>query len=107
MIDIVGILERQKEQVMADARLKVFGLSQLRRLNEVIEDVGGYITTNVWDLLLFNVNDLYIKDGKIGYTTFNKVPSKKIIKLLNQYNCIIIQKLDYIMTGKIQIEDRF
>ncbi|MGJ0846595.1 hypothetical protein ACR77J_07895 [Tissierella praeacuta] len=100
MIDVIKILENQQKQRDAEAELKIFSLSQLSRLNKLIEQNNGYITNHLWDLLLFNVNDLYIKDGKVGYKTFSKTPSKKIMNLLKQYNDIIIDNFSYIMTGK-------
>lgn len=100
-IDIAKILENQNKIRDQQAELKIFGLSQLTRLNRLIEVENGYITSTLWDLLLFNVNDLYINDNRnVCYKSFYKA-SKRIINFLQQYNNLIINNFDYIMTGKI------
>ena len=98
--DIIKILENQIIERDRQAELKIFGLSQLSRLNKLVEKENYYITSSLWDLLLFNVNDLYINEnGTICYKSLSK-PSKRIIKFFLQFNDIIVDNINYIMTGK-------
>lgn len=95
---IIKILEQQEIERKRDAEQKIFSLSQLSRLNKLVESVDGSISSSLWDLLYFNVNNLYINNNQVCYKSFYK-PSKRIVKFLNQYNDLIIQNFNYIMKG--------
>ena len=98
-IDIIKILENQQKARDQQAEQKKFSLSQLSRLNKLVESENGYISSALWDLLLFNVNDLYINENRnVCYKSFHKA-SKRVLKFLNQYNKLIINNFNYIMTG--------
>lgn len=97
-IDIVKILNNSREKINKQNESKKFNLSQLSKLNRLIEAEGGYISSSLWDLLLFNVDDLFLnEDEKICYTSLYK-PSKKVNKFFLEYNNLIKNNLSYIMT---------
>jgi len=98
-IDLVTILNNNREKINKQNESKKFNLSQLSRLNKLVEAEGGYISSCLWDLLLFNVNDLFLnEDEKICYTSLYR-PSKKVNKFLLEYNNLIKNNLSYIMIG--------
>ena len=93
---IVKILEQKEQQLKEEAKQRSFGLSQLRKLNNIIEQNGGEISNYLWELLLFNINELRLIDGKVCYTSFYK-PSKRVLSLFARYNKVIVENFDYIV----------
>jgi hypothetical protein len=65
-IDIINILEANNRQRDLEATQKKFSLSQLSRLNKIIENNDGFISSALWDLLLFKVCDLFINDNEMS-----------------------------------------
>ena len=96
---VIKILENEREESRKRAEQKKFSLGQLRRLNRLVESEGSYISSALWDLLLFKVDDLQITaSGNISYVSADK-PSKRVISFLAKYNKLIVDNLHYIMHG--------
>ena len=55
---IVNILESQNKRI--EAMQGNWGLSQVTKLSNILEDKGIYITDSVWNLLLYNVQNLQL-----------------------------------------------
>ena len=95
----ITALENREKKLNEESKLKKFDLCQLGRLSEIAEKNDKFISSALWDLMFFNINDLIVKDNKVCYTSFYK-PSKRIMKFLSENNELIIKNFDYIMNGK-------
>ena len=95
-LDIIKVLEAQTKIRDEQAESKNFSLSQLSKLNKLIEGEGKYISTCLWDLMYFKINGLYINNNKVCYKSYDKA-SKKILKFLNENNDLIIKNFNYII----------
>lgn len=78
-----------------------WGMSERNKLVEVLEKNEIYVTESEWDLLLFNIKDLYLENNKLSLvwqknTKGKELVSKKVLKILrnnlelikNNYNHI-------------------
>ena len=93
---IIDILKNQEEQRKEQAKQSEWGLSNVRRMTNILELNGANITSHIWDLLLFNINGLRINEaGRVCYLSFYK-PSKRILDLLARYNKVIVEHFDEI-----------
>jgi len=90
---IIKILENQENA--RKQNVKSWGTYNRNKLVNVLEKSGEIISNNLFDMLLFNINTLEIKNGKICYTSYYP-PSKKIISLLSKHNDIIIENFEHI-----------
>lgn len=91
----IKALENEKRRI--DSMQGEWGLSQVSRLNKLLEEKGVYISNSVWDLLIMNVQDLYCKDGKISVVWRLNQKSKKVIKLVQENYQLIVENYNYIM----------
>ena len=93
----IQALENEKKRI--DNMQGNWGLSQVSRLNHILEGKEVYISDNLWDLLIFNVQDLYCNDGKISIVWRLNQKSKKVIKLIQENYQLIVDNYKYIMFG--------
>lgn len=93
---VLKILEKEEEK-RNNTPVQPWGMSQRTKLVNLLENNGAYISESVWDLLLFNVNELILtENGNIDYKSYYKA-SKKLIKLFTDYKDIIKENFDYII----------
>lgn len=93
---VLKILEK-KEEKRRSISVQPWGMSQRTKLVDLLEDNGAYISESVWDLLLFNINELVLtENGNITYKSYYKA-SKKLIKLFTDYRDLIKENFDYIV----------
>ena len=93
---VAKIIENQEQQRKEQSKKSEWGLSNVRVLNDILEQNDINITNSVWDLLVFNVNGLRINEyGKVCYLSFYK-PSKKLLTLFARYNNLIVENFDKI-----------
>lgn len=90
-------LENEKKKV--NSMQGNWGLSQVNRLSNILEEKEICISESLWDLLIFNVQDLYCNDGKISVVWRLNQQSKKVIKLIQKNYELIIDNYNYIMAG--------
>lgn len=93
----IKALENEKKKV--NSMQGNWGLSQVNRLSNILEEKGIYISESLWDLLIFNVQELYCNDGKISVVWRLNQQSKKVIKLIQKNYELIIDNYNYIMAG--------
>lgn len=93
-MDIVGILKSQEERIKAQQGN--WGTGNRDRLVNILEENGIHITDNVWDLLLFNIQDLVLNDGKLGIA-WRGNESKKVIKVIKENYGLIVDNYKVIM----------
>ena len=76
------------------------GMSNRNRLVEILEKSGVEISNSMWDLLLFNISTLEKdSDGRVFYLSIKKLISKRVARLINEYNDAIAENFTYIMKG--------
>lgn len=94
---IVTLLEKEEQKCKAEAEYRQeWGMTQRKKLVDILEQAGATITDHMWDLLLFNINGLRINsEGKVCYLSFYK-ESKKVMGLLRRYNSVIVENFKYI-----------
>lgn len=90
----IQALENERKRI--DAMQGNWGLSQVGRLNKLLEEKDIYISESLWDLLIFNVKNLYYNDGKISIE-WRGNQSKKVIKLIKENYQLIANNYDSIM----------
>jgi len=90
----IQALENERKRV--NAMQGNWGLTQVRKLNELLEEKEVYISSNLWDLLLFNIKSLYCNDGKISIE-WRDNQSKKVIKLIKENYQLIVNSYEKIL----------
>jgi len=90
----IQALENERKRV--NAMQGNWGLTQVRKLNELLEEKEVYISSNLWDLLLFNIKSLYCNDGKISIE-WRDNQSKKVIKLIKENYQLIVNNYEKIL----------
>lgn len=90
---IITIIDNERKRVMKESKQREWGLTQMHRLLKLVNDE---MSSAMWDLLLFKINTLYVKNGKVCYSSFDK-PSKKVIAFLEKHNDTIIKNWDELM----------
>jgi len=90
----IQALENNKKRI--ESMQGNWGLTQVNKLNKLLEEKEIYISDNLWDLLIFNVKDLYCNDGKISIE-WRGNQSKKVIKLIKENYQLIVNNYDSIM----------
>lgn len=93
----IKALENNKKKV--ESMQGNWGLSQVNRLNNLLEEKEIYISESLWNLLIFNVQDLFCNEGKISIVWRLNQQSKKVIKLIQANYKLIVENYSYIMTG--------
>ena len=93
----IKALENNKKKV--ESMQGNWGLSQVNRLNNLLEEKEIYINESLWNLLIFNVQDLFCNEGKISIVWRLNQQSKKVIKLIQANYKLIVENYSYIMTG--------
>lgn len=88
-------IENRNEQLQEQAKSSNWSILRRNALVDVLEENDIYVSEHMWDLLLFNIHNLYIENGKITYTCLGR-PSKKVTDLLVKHQELIIANKDRI-----------
>ena len=100
--DIIDIIEynQNKKIISSD-----FGMRQRDNLFNLLYNNNIYMSNNVHDLLLSNINKLYVDEiGHLQVVFADNKPSKKVIKLLKDNINIIKNNINYINNSTIKLE---
>ena len=90
----IQALENERKNIKAQQGN--WGLGAVSRLNKLLEEKDIYISESLWDLLIFNVKNLYCNDGKISIE-WRGNQSKKVIKLIRENYQLIVNNYNVIM----------
>lgn len=90
---VIRYMERQQKKI--EDNQGSWGLSQVSRLNKKLEEKEVYISNHLWDLLIFNVKELYCNEGKLSIVWADK-ESKKVLKLIRENYKYIVENYNYI-----------
>lgn len=74
-----------------------WSMGKRNKLYTLLEDNGVSITNSVFDLLLFNIQDLILEDGKLYIRWRLGQQSKKVIKLIRENHQLIVDNYIWIM----------
>ena len=91
----ITALENEKRKI--DSMQGNWGLTQVSKLNNLLEEKDIYISNNLWDLLLFNIKNLYCNNDKISIE-WRKNQSKKVVKLIRENYKLIVNNYNNIMS---------
>lgn len=93
---IIKTLENQDKERREKMIRSQWSLNNVRRLTEVLENSGAVVSDFMWNMFVYNIEGLIIVDGKITYISSVKRPSKRILKMFNIYNDVLIDNFSYI-----------